>query len=49
MWLVDPRTKTIEVLVASAEGFRRHALYGAADTVRSVILPSLEFPARSAF
>jgi len=49
MWLVDPRTKTIEVLVASAEGFRRHALYGAADTVSSLILPGLEFPARSAF
>jgi Uma2 family endonuclease len=49
MWLVDPDAKTIEVLVNSAEGFRREALYGEADTVRSTILSGLEFPAGPIF
>jgi Uma2 family endonuclease len=49
MWLVDPSAKMIEVLVNSEEGFRREALYGEADTVRSVILPGLEVPAAPIF
>jgi Uma2 family endonuclease len=49
MWLVDPEAKTIEVLVNSEEGFRRQALYGEAETVRSVVLPGFEFPAARAF
>jgi Uma2 family endonuclease len=49
MWLVDPAAKTIEVLVNSEEGFRSEALYGEKDTVRSMILPGLEFPAAPVF
>jgi Uma2 family endonuclease len=43
MWLVDPATGTIEVLVNSEEGFRRAELYGEAMSVHSEILPGLEF------
>jgi Uma2 family endonuclease len=49
MWLVDPAAKTIEVLVNSEEGFRRQALYGETDTVRSVVLPGFEFSAAPIF
>ncbi len=49
MWLVDHSATTIEVLVNSEEGFRREALFGEADTVRSVILPRLAFPAAPIF
>jgi len=49
MWLVDPIRKTIEVLVGSEEGWRRVALYAEGDTVRSVILSGLEFPAAPVF
>jgi Uma2 family endonuclease len=49
MWLVNPEAKTIEVLVNSEEGFRTQALYGEAETVRSVVLPGFEFPAARAF
>lgn len=49
MWLVDPAAKTIEVLVQTAEGFRREGLYGAGQTVRSAILVGLEFPLDSVF
>lgn len=49
MWLVDPAAKTIEVLVNSKEGFRRQALYGEAETVRSVVLPGFEFSAARVF
>ena len=49
MWLVDPAAKTIEVLVNTEEGFRREALYTESDTVRSPILPGLEFPAAPIF
>ncbi len=49
MWLVDPAANTIEVLVNSEDGFRREALYGEADTVRSAVLAGLEFPAAPVF
>ncbi|MEP6994532.1 MAG: Uma2 family endonuclease [Acidobacteriota bacterium] len=49
MWLVDPAAHTIEVMVNSEDGFRRQALYGEGDTVRSVILPGLEFLAAPVF
>ena len=49
MWLVDPAGKTIEVLVNAEEGFCREALYSEGDTVRSVIPPGLEFPAKPVF
>jgi Uma2 family endonuclease len=44
MWFVDPRAKTVEVLVNSPEGFVRHALCGPGQSVRSVILSGLQFP-----
>lgn len=49
MWLVDPVAKTIEILVNSEEGFRREALYGEMETVRSMVVPGLEFPAAPVF
>jgi len=50
MWLADPDAKTIEVFVNSAEGFRRAALYGEADSARSAaVLPGLEFPVAPVF
>jgi Uma2 family endonuclease len=49
MWLVDPSAKTIEVLVNSEEGFRRWAIFGESDTVRSVILAGLELAAAPVF
>lgn len=49
MWLVDPAGKTIEVLVNTEEGFRRDAIYAEPDTVRSVILSGLAFPAAPVF
>ena len=50
MWLVDPKAKTIEVLVnAGANGFGRHGLYVADDTVRSTIFPALGLPVAPIF
>jgi Uma2 family endonuclease len=49
MWLVDPDAKTIEILVNSPEGFRREALHGEGDTVRSASFPGVEFPAAPIF
>ncbi len=49
MWLVDPATKTIEVLINAGDGFRRDRLYAEADRVRSTILPGLGFPAAPIF
>ena len=49
MWLVDPDARTIEVLVNEGDGFRREALHGEADLVRSVVLSGLEFPVSPVF
>ncbi len=49
MWLVDPAAKTIEILVNGENGFHRERLYGEQDSVRSVVLPGLEFPAAPVF
>jgi Uma2 family endonuclease len=49
MWLVDPAANTVEVFVNSEAGFRRDALYGEMDTVRSILLAGLEFPAAPLF
>jgi Uma2 family endonuclease len=43
MWLVDTEARSIEVLVNAGDGFRRDALHRDADTVRSPLLPGLEF------
>jgi Uma2 family endonuclease len=34
-WLVDPSSHTAEVLVLGRRGYRRHALHGPGETVRS--------------
>ena len=49
MWLVDAETKTIEVLVNGGDGFRREALFGDGDSVRSTLLPGLEFAVARVF
>ncbi len=49
MWLVDPEARTMEILVNSPEGFRREALCRETGTVRSAVLPGLEFPAATIF
>ena len=49
MWLVSPEGRTIEVCLNTASGFRQEALYGEDDTVRSTLLPGLEFPAAPIF
>jgi Uma2 family endonuclease len=49
MWLVDPEAKAIEVLVNSAEGFRRESLCVGTETLRSVVLAGLELPVAKVF
>jgi Uma2 family endonuclease len=49
LWLVNPEAKSIEVLVNAGDGFRRVSLYAEGDTVRSAILPGLDFPAAPVF
>jgi len=49
MWLVDPASKTIDVLVNAGDGFRRAELYGETDVVRSTILPGFELDAAPVF
>jgi Uma2 family endonuclease len=44
LWIADPAAKTIEVLVNAEAGFRREALYGGADVLRSPLLAGLEIP-----
>ena len=49
LWIADPETRTIEVLVISGEGFRRASLAGAGETLRSVLLEGLEIPLSAVF
>lgn len=49
LWIADPAAQTIEVLVNSEEGFRRDALVGATETLRSVLLTGLEIPLSAVF
>ena len=49
MWIADPRARTIEVFVNSSEGFRREAVYGGADVLRTPILPGLAIPLDKVF
>ena len=48
-WLVDPETDTVEVVMLSSDGITTEAIYGAADTLRSVVLDDLELPLRQLF
>ncbi len=49
LWIADPVARTIEVLVNSQEGFRRDALVGETETLRSVLLAGLEIPLSAVF
>ncbi len=44
LWLADPETKRIEVLINSGDGFRREAIFGVGTVLRSALLPGLEIP-----
>jgi Uma2 family endonuclease len=49
MWIADPDKKTIEVFVSAGGSFRREALYGRDDVLRSPLLPGLEIPLAGVF
>ena len=49
MWIADPDRKTVEVFVNADGGFRRHAIYGGSDVLRSPLLPGLEIPLAGVF
>jgi Uma2 family endonuclease len=49
MWIADPDRKTMEVFVNSGDGFRRDAVYGGEDVLRSPLLPGLEVPLARVF
>ncbi|HSD72565.1 MAG TPA: Uma2 family endonuclease [Thermoanaerobaculia bacterium] len=49
MWIADPDAKTIEVFVNSGERFRREAIHGGEDVLRSPLLPGLEIPLARVF
>ncbi len=49
LWIASPEARTIEVLVNSESGFRREAIYGYGDTLRSPLLPGLQIPLDKVF
>lgn len=49
MWILDPEAKTVEVLTNGGEGFQRHILAAGSESVRSAVLPDLEFAAGPIF
>lgn len=49
MWIADPDRKTIEVFVNADGGFRRDAIHGGSDVLRSPLLPGLEIPLARVF
>jgi Uma2 family endonuclease len=49
LWIASPEAKTIEVLVLSGQTFRREALYGRGDVLRTPLLPGLEIPLDQVF
>jgi Uma2 family endonuclease len=44
MWIADPATRTIEVLINASGALRREALFGADEVLVSLLLPGLEIP-----
>jgi Uma2 family endonuclease len=48
-WLVDPESKTIEVLKLSEAGFERVALYKRDEMLTSPVLPGLRIPLKEIF
>lgn len=49
LWIVDPETRTIEVMTNREEGFRREALHDKMGTLRSPLLTALEIPLEKVF
>jgi len=49
LWIAAPEGRTIEVFVNAGERFRREALFGMGDVLRSPLLPGLEIPLDSVF
>ncbi len=48
-WLVDPESKTIEILKLGETGFERVALYNKDETLTSPMLPRLQIPLTEVF
>jgi Uma2 family endonuclease len=48
-WLVDPETRTVEVLVLGETGFGREGIFTGSAAVTSSVLPGLQFSAAEAF
>lgn len=49
LWIASPEAKTIEVLVNAGGSFRREAIYGNGDVLKSPLLPGLEVPLADVF
>jgi Uma2 family endonuclease len=48
-WIVDPISRTIEVLSLSGEGFVSHGVFGMGGVVTSSVLPGFRLSVRDAF
>ncbi len=48
-WLVSPEAGTVEVLVLDGGAYRTHVRAGGDETVSSIVLPELSFPASAVF
>ena len=48
-WLVDPQTRTVEVLRLGGRGFRKIGLYGEGEDFASPLLPGLEISVADVF
>jgi Uma2 family endonuclease len=48
-WLVNPKTRTIEVLALVAGKYLHHVRATGDDLVTSLVVPGLSFPASAAF
>ncbi len=48
-WIASPEAKTVDVQVNTGEGFRREALFGIPDRLRSPLLSGLEIPLDQVF
>ena len=49
LWFASPEAKTVEVLVNTGDSFRREAIFGTGDIVRSPLLSGLAIPLESVF
>jgi Uma2 family endonuclease len=49
LWIASPEARTIEVLSNAGSGFRREAIYGSGDRLRSPLFPGLEIAIAEVF